>query len=143
VVALHLRLVAYVSSWLQTEGLAASTLDERTVDAIRAGAEGGRPGELLAAADAGVPASSGGGAPRRTVGLLTRYAEYLVRERGLAKETIGRNLRAARAFLADRQLGTISSFRRSPPIMSPRSCWSSRADSRVPCLAWPPCCGPC
>jgi len=116
-VARHLRLMAYVSRWLQTEGLAASTLDARTVDAIRAERRAtGHPAGLAISSPrpmleylraVGVlPPAGPSTTPSPADDLLTRYAEYLVRERGLAKETIARNLHAARAFLADRQLGT-------------------------------------
>jgi hypothetical protein len=116
-VARHLRLMAYVSRWLQTEGLAVSTLDARTVDAIRAERRAaGYPAGLAISsprpmleylrAVGVVPPAGPSAEPSAADDLLALYAEYLVRERGLAKETIGRNLHAARTFLADRQLGT-------------------------------------
>jgi len=109
----HLRLMAYVSHWLRAEGMAASTLSSATADAVLAHRKAAgyrartsmRPLlEYLCAVGVTPPAGS------TTVdtpvdALLARYAGYLARERGLAKDTIRWNVEVARPFLLGRQRG--------------------------------------
>src|SRR5262249_42528456 len=102
-IAWHLRLMAYVSGWLWAEGVAASTLDAAMTDAVLASrkAAGYRTGlgteslrpllEYLHRMGVARPAR----APTMSTpldALLTRYAEYLARERGLADGTILHNV---------------------------------------------------
>jgi len=115
-VACHLRLMAYLSRWLQSEGLAASSLDAATVDVLlaRRRAAGFSAGvvrsslapmlEYLRAMGV-VPAAEPVAASSAVETMLARYAEYLARERGLAKKTIDRNIGVARGFLVSGQRG--------------------------------------
>ena len=114
----HLRLMAYVSRWLRAEGVAISTLDPATADAVLAWrkAAGYRTGlaresirpllEYLRAVGVAPPAEPPTVATPLDA-LLGRYAGYLARERGLADKTIVRNVELVRPFLVGRQRGAL------------------------------------
>jgi site-specific recombinase XerD len=114
VVTQHLRLMAYVSRWLQDEAI--STLDETMVDTFLAHrkAQGHRSslgrGSLRPLLDylraVGQATATEPTTARTPVeAVLVRYGEYLARERGLVRKTIERNVALVRPFLAGRQVG--------------------------------------
>jgi integrase/recombinase XerD len=110
VVAVHLRLMAHLSRWLEARALGPADLGPSAVGAFvaarrAAGCSSGRTagslapllGYLRAAGAAPVPQAAAAQGPVDV--LLARYGAYLARERGLARATIERNAELVRPFL--------------------------------------------
>ena len=108
---LQLRLMAHLSRWLESEGLAPAGLtDERGRAFLGRSAGGGLQDYVTARAMAPllgylrglgvVPAASPGAAVAAAEVLLARFGEYLAVERGLAADTVEGYVLAVRPFLA-------------------------------------------
>ena len=110
VVAVHLRLMAHLSRWLEARALGPADLGPSAVGsfvAVRraAGCSSGRTagslapllGYLRAVGAAPTPQAAAAQGPVDV--LIARYGAYLARERGLARATIERNAELVRPFL--------------------------------------------
>jgi integrase/recombinase XerD len=109
--AVHVRLLAHLSRWLEAEGLVASRLSEEQVERFRRlhvarvpslrGAQGLVP---LLSYLRGVGAVPAAAVPSLTAAdeLLERYRAYLIMERGLARETARGYVDLLRAFVESR-----------------------------------------
>lgn len=111
----RIRLVAHLDRWMSVEGLGLGDLSGSVIEGYLAGRRAGgyvkfRSGKAMLPlldylSPLGVLPSAPPIAPGPVEGLLGRYGEYLLVERGLAVGTVRNYANAVRPFVASRQHG--------------------------------------